>query len=197
MRVIVQYRIAGMFVGISWGAAIVSRECGGLSPPEYFEEDSRYPIRRYRMRGKVAGKSMYISSSSVFVGGVRACCVVSSFMRDTLRLAVDIELDSKEAGLGQNPIMPNKLCKHISHFASPHTGLDFKVCMHCILLPCSSSHGEHAIGRGDLSQSNIPHYLFVFSLTWLYCQTLLVHLMHIPSCLHIAQYILLQLWYWL
>ena len=52
-----------------------------------------------------------------------------------MRLAVDIELDSKKAGLGQNPIIPHKLGKHISYFASPHTDLGLKVFMDCIPLP--------------------------------------------------------------
>jgi hypothetical protein len=51
-----------------------------------------------------------------------------------MRLAVDIELDLKKAGLGQNPIIPHKLGKHISYFVSPHTDLGFKVFMDCILL---------------------------------------------------------------
>lgn len=42
-----------------------------------------------------------------------------------MRLAVDIELDSKKAGLCQNPIIGH-FGKHIS---SPHTDLDFKACM--------------------------------------------------------------------
>lgn len=52
-----------------------------------------------------------------------------------------------------------------------------------------------AVGTGYVNQSNIPHDLLVFSLTWLYRQTLFIHLMHVPRSLHVAQYILLQFWY--
>jgi hypothetical protein len=52
----------------------------------------------------------------------------------------------------------------------------------------------HAAEARHLAQSNVPHYLFVFPLARLHRETALVHLMHIPSRLHITQYILLQLW---
>jgi len=51
------------------------------------------------------------------------------------------------------------------------------------------------IGSEEAGLSQNPHDLLVFSLTWLYRQTLLIHLMHIPCCLHVAQYVILQLWY--
>jgi hypothetical protein len=110
-----------------------------------------------------------------------------------MRRAVDVELHSEKARLSQNPI-PH-FGKHIS---SSHSDLELKACrIFAFVAGLLPSRGEHAVGGRHLSQSNIPHYLLVFSLTWLYRQTLFVHLMHISSCLHIAQYVLLQLWYWL
>jgi len=48
-------------------------------------------------------------------------------------------------------------------------------------------------GNKAVSLPNVPHYFFILSFTRLNCQTLLIHLVHIPGSLHIAQYILLQL----
>lgn len=50
----------------------------------------------------------------------------------------------------------------------------------CVLSPC-----------GD---SNVPHNLFVFSLSRLHLQALVIHLVHVTGGVHVAQNIVLQFW---
>ena len=64
---------------------------------------------------------------------------------------------------------------------------------HRFFLDSKRREGNAAEAR-HVAQSNVPHYLLIFPLARLHRQTALVHLMHIPSRLHITQYILLQLW---
>jgi hypothetical protein len=40
--------------------------------------------------------------------------------------------------------------------------------------------------------SNVPDNLFILTLARLYLQTLVIHLMHITSSLHVTQYVILQ-----
>lgn len=53
--------------------------------------------------------------------------------------------------------------------------------------------GHRSIRCGRVPQSNVPHNLLILSLTRLNLQTLVIHLMYIPSSLHVIQDVVLQL----
>ena len=117
MRLIAQFCIVGMLVSISPQriAAIEVVWWVGWVPPGRISRRIRsYPIWRCPNPWESCGETcIRLVIKSVFGGGP-ACCVISSFMPCTMRLAVDIELNSKKARLGQNPIIPHEFGKHIS-----------------------------------------------------------------------------------
>jgi hypothetical protein len=56
---------------------------------------------------------------------------------------------------------------------------------------------HRSIRCGRIPQCNIPHNLLILSLTRLNLQTLVIHLVNIPSGLHVVQDVILQLRHWL
>jgi len=90
-KVYVVYRMCWLQMWDTGRLCGVCVNCGGL----------KFRVGMYRICGTVAWIMCFVSSSNVLVVG---CAVVSlSFMRVRFEACV-VDIDSKEAGLSQNPI---------------------------------------------------------------------------------------------